>query len=218
MNKHVTELIFVLDRSGSMEHLTQETIGGFNSLIDRQKSENDGAVYVTTVLFDDRYELLHEHVNIKKVKRLTKKQYYARGCTALLDAVGKTIDAVGERLNATPEDQRPSNILFVITTDGYENASQQYTKSQVKAMIERQQNTYNWNFLFLGAGIDAVSEADSLGIRRDMAYSPSVSARGVETSFRAVSKIAGFMRKAPLMSTSQEEMADMCCQALSEIE
>lgn len=218
MNNYLTELIFVLDRSGSMEHLTLETIGGFNSLIERQKEEQKGEVKVTTVLFDDQYELLHNHVNIKKIKRLTKKDYYARGCTALLDAVGKTIDSVGERLSATPEEERPGNILFVITTDGYENASQHYTKSKVKEMIERQQNQYNWNFLFLGANIDAVSEADSLGIRSDMACSPSASAMGVESSFEAIHHITDFMRANPKRSKNRDEMAAFCCAQLSKVE
>lgn len=209
MNENRSELIFVLDRSGSMEHLTTETIGGFNSLIEKQKMDRQGEshflkkgkeseadkkeIFVTTVLFDDQYELLYNHCPIDEVSRMTKREYYARGCTALLDAVGKTINSVGKRLADTPEDERPQNILFVITTDGYENASLEYTKSRVKEMIEHQQNVYNWKFLFLGANIDAVGEADSLGIRQAGACRPSATVEGVRSSFRAVSNIATFM-------------------------
>ncbi len=221
MKNNLTELIFVLDRSGSMEHLASETIGGFNSLIEKQKKETEGEVYVTTVLFDDKYELLHDHMNIHDIPRLTDKDYYARGCTALLDAVGRTIDRVGERLSKTAEDQRPSQILFVITTDGYENASVDYTKSKVKDMITLQQNTYSWKFLFLGADIDAVSEADSLGIRHSGVCRSSASVDGIKTSYQAVSHIADYLRKSPSSSSkskaSEDAFASECAVAFSRV-
>ena len=205
MNNNLTELIFVLDRSGSMEHLTEETIGGFNSLIERQKDDTNGDVYVTTVLFDDQYQILHDHQNIGDIPRLTRKEYYARGCTALLDAVGKTIDTVGERLSATDEADRPGKILFVITTDGYENASRNYSKKKVKEMINLQQDTYSWKFLFLGADIDAVGEADSIGIRSARACKPTATASGIASSFHAVSHVAQFLREAPCPSSNNTE-------------
>ena len=222
MKNNLTELIFVLDRSGSMEHLAAETIGGFNSLIEKQKKETEGEVYVTTVLFDDKYELLHDHININDIPRLTDKDYYARGCTALLDAVGRTIDNVGERLSKTAEEERPSQILFVITTDGYENASVDYTKGKIKEMITLQQNTYNWKFLFLGADIDAVSEADSLGIRHSGVCQPTASRNGIRTSYQAVSHIADYLRKAPRQpsdgNVSDEAFASACFTAFSKVE
>ena len=134
MNQNLTEMIFILDRSGSMESLTEETIGGFNSLIEKQKEE-PGEARVTTVLFDDKYELLHDHTPVQEIQRLTRKEYYARGCTALLDAVGITIDRVGGRLAETPEEERPGRVVMVITTDGYENASRRYSRSQIQDMI-----------------------------------------------------------------------------------
>lgn len=216
MNENLTEMIFVLDRSGSMEHLTQETIGGFNSLINKQKKDNE--TYVTTVLFDDYYELLHDHLPINSVPRLTDTEYYARGCTALLDAVGRTIDNVGMRLAATPEDERPGKLLFVITTDGYENASRDYSKKRIKEMITLQQDTYNWKFLFLGANIDAVGEADSIGIRPTMACRPTASAAGVKSSFKAVSKITDFLRSRSSDDLCKETFEAGCAEFLADIE
>ena len=216
MNNNLTEIIFVLDRSGSMEHLTTETIGGFTSLIEKQKADNNGEVRVTTVLFDNEYELLHDHVEISNVPLLTRKEYYARGCTALLDAVGRTIDTIGKRLSNTPENERPGHILFVITTDGYENASSDYSKSKIKKMIQLQSETYNWQFLFLGANIDAVGEADSIGIKSTMACSPSASPKGVSSTFNAVGNIVKFMRSSKSCEAKEVELA--CEEALSSIE
>lgn len=222
MNNNLTELIFVLDRSGSMEHLTEETIGGFNSLIKKQKDDTAGDVYVTTVLFDDRYEILHDHLDIRDIPRLTGKEYYARGCTALLDAVGRTIDNIGERLSAADESDRPGKILFVITTDGYENASRDYTKKKVKEMITLQQETYNWKFLFLGADIDAVGEADSIGIRSAGACMPTATSAGVASSFQAVSHIAQFLRATPCFMAKEEgfdeHFDEECSIAFSKVE
>ena len=163
MKENLTEIVFILDRSGSMSSLTTDTIGGFNSFIDTQKQE-DGEAILTTILFDDQYEILHNGVDIKTVKPLTSKEYSARGMTALLDAIGKTINTVGERLNKTNEDDKPSKVIFVITTDGQENSSKEFTQSKVKEMIEHQTNNYSWQFMFLGANIDAVSTAQSFGI------------------------------------------------------
>lgn len=174
MKKGLTELIFILDRSGSMDNLTDDTIGGFNSMIESQKKE-DGEAYVTTVLFDTKYEILHNYVHIQEIKPMTYNDYYARGCTALLDAVGTTINTVGERLAATSEEERPEKVIFVIITDGYENASREFSRAKVKEMIEHQQDKYSWVFMFLGANMDAVSEAGTIGISKHFAatYTPS---------------------------------------------
>lgn len=184
MKKNLTEMVFILDRSGSMQSLTSDTIGGFNSMIENQKKE-DGEAYVTTVLFDDNYELLHDHVDIQKIQPITNKEYYARGCTALLDAVGKTINSIGSRLSATPEEERPEKVIFVITTDGYENSSREFTRYTVKDMIEHQQTKYSWTFMFLGANMDAVSEASSLGISSAYSKTYTASAQGTSSAYYA---------------------------------
>ena len=186
MKKNLTEMVFILDRSGSMQHLTDDTIGGFNSMIENQKKE-EGEAFVTTVLFDDQYELLHDHINIKDIQPITDKEYSARGMTALLDAVGKTINSIGNRLSATPEDERPDKVIFVITTDGMENASREFVKSTVKEMIEHQQSKYSWTFMFLGANMDAVGEAASLGINTDFARTYTADTWGTQSVYTAMS-------------------------------
>lgn len=193
MNQNLTEMVFILDRSGSMSHLQNETIGGFNSMIEKQKKE-PGEAFVTTVLFDGQYELLHDHVNIQDVKPITDREYYARGMTALLDAVGRTINSVGERLSKTPEEERPGHVIFVITTDGAENASREFTKVKVKEMVEHQQDKYSWAFMFLGANIDAVAEAASLGINTDFAKNYTASSVGTNTLYSAMADTVGCMR------------------------
>ena len=183
MRENLTEMVFVLDRSGSMRSLTADTIGGFNELIEKQK-KIEGDAYVTTVLFDHEYEALHDHVALGEVAPLTDKEYFARGSTALLDAVGRTINAVGARLAATPEEERPEHVVFVITTDGMENASREYTAKQVREMVEHQQQKYSWQFVFLGANMDAVSEAGKLGISASHAANFAPSQRGVSMMYR----------------------------------
>ena len=187
MKENLTEIVFILDRSGSMSSLTTDTIGGFNSFIDTQKQE-DGEAILTTILFDDQYEILHNGVDIKTVKPLTSKEYSARGMTALLDAIGKTINTVGERLNKTNEDDKPSKVIFVITTDGQENSSKEFTQSKVKEMIEHQTNNYSWQFMFLGANIDAVSTAQSFGISGQFASNYTANSVGTDSLYRSVSK------------------------------
>jgi uncharacterized protein YegL len=183
MKDNLTEIVFILDRSGSMRNLTDDTIGGFNSFIETQKGEN-GEATLTTVLFDDEYELLHDGVNIQDVKELTNKEYFARGMTALLDAIGKTINTVGDRLSKTIENNRPSKVIFVITTDGQENASKEFTQPQIKEMIEHQKSKYNWEFIFLGANIDAVSTATNYGITLSSNYTANTI--GTKTLYNAV--------------------------------
>lgn len=182
MRENLTEMVFVLDRSGSMSGLAADTIGGFNELIEKQK-KIEGDAYVTTVLFDHEYEVLHDHVALGEVAPLTDKEYFARGSTALLDAVGRTIDSVGARLAAAPEEERPEHVVFVITTDGMENASREYTAKQVREMVEHQQQKYSWQFVFLGANMDAVSEARNLGISAKYAADFTPSHSGVRKMY-----------------------------------
>ena len=162
MNRDLTEIIFLLDRSGSMAGLETDTIGGFNAFIEKQR-QLEGETIVTAVLFDDRYEILWNGIDANKAI-LTDKEYYVRGSTALLDAVGKTILDVGYRLSKTSEETRPGKVIFVITTDGMENSSKEFTYEKVKELIKHQQEKYNWEFIFLGANIDAAKEAGNIGI------------------------------------------------------
>lgn len=201
MNKNLTEMVFVLDRSGSMQHLTGDTIGGFNSMIEKQKQE-EGEAYVTTVLFDDQYELLHDHVNIKDIKPITDKDYYARGMTALFDAVGRTINTVSARINATSEEDKPGRVIFIITTDGIENASKEFKKSNVKNLIEHQQEKEPWTFMFLGANMDAMNEAENIGISSTHAHTYSATSAGTKSIYDAVSVTASCLRAVDYSDTA----------------
>ena len=185
-NKNLTEIVFILDRSGSMSSLAEDTIGGYNGLLEKQSKE-PGEAMVTTVLFDDRYEVLHDHADIKKIRPITSKEYYARGMTALLDAIGKTISSVSNRHKVVPDDQIPAHTMVVIMTDGYENASREYTVDAVKELIERQKKEANWEFLFLGANIDAVGCAGDFGITPDRAVTYEADSVGTKKNFEGVS-------------------------------
>lgn len=196
MKKGLTELVFILDRSGSMTGLERDTIGGFNSMIQRQKKEK-GQASVTTVLFDERYEMIHYRCPIEKVKPLTSKEYYARGCTALLDAVGRTIHKMGNAQKFLPERARAEKVIFVITTDGLENASREYTYERVREMIGRQKEKYGWEFIFLGANMDAVAEAGRFGIAPDRSVTFENDSQGVELNYQVVSETLCDMRMAP---------------------
>lgn len=168
LNRHLTELVFILDRSGSMRGLEQDTIGGFNAMLDRQR-EAEGQALVSTVLFDSGTGVIHDRVDVRKVEPMTEKQYAVRGCTALLDAVGGAIHHIGNVHKYAREEDRPARTLFVITTDGMENASRRYDAGRVREMIRRQTEQYGWEFLFLGANIDAVQTAGRFGIDADRA-------------------------------------------------
>lgn len=182
MDMNLTEIIFLLDRSGSMGGLESDTIGGFNSFIENQNKQ-EGKTIVTAVLFDDKYEILWNGIDAGKA-RLTNKEYFVRGSTALLDAVGKTILDVGLRLSKTNEKDRPGKVIFVITTDGMENSSSEFTHKKVKQLIKHQQDKYSWDFIFLGANIDAAKEADNIGICAENAYNYEASKTGVESMYR----------------------------------
>ncbi|MUV36466.1 hypothetical protein JNUCC1_00268 [Lentibacillus sp. JNUCC-1] len=176
MTGNVTEIIFLLDRSGSMAGLEDDTIGGFNAFVEKQRSLS-GETRLTTILFDDRYEMIHDGVHANKAS-LTHETYYVRGMTALLDAVGRTINTVKARCQE--EDQ---NVIFVITTDGMENASQEFSQRQIKEMITCQQAKHGWEFIFMGANIDSVQEADNIGIRKDRARTFEASHAGVQSMY-----------------------------------
>ena len=168
MKNNITELVFILDRSGSMAGFEADTIGGFNATIEKQKKQ-DGKVYVSTVLFDSESEVIHDRVDIKEIKPMTENEYQAGGCTALLDAIGDAVHHIGNiHKYARPEDV-PEHTIFVFTTDGMENASHRYSSQEIKSKIKRQSEKYGWEFIFLAANIDAVETAESIGIRRERA-------------------------------------------------
>lgn len=185
MKKNLTEIVFILDRSGSMAGLEDDTIGGFNAMIQEQKVE-EGEAYVSTVLFDNHTEVIHDRVDIQKVAPMTRNEYYVRGCTALLDAVGRAIHHIGNVHKYVREEDRPEKTLFVITTDGMENASRQYSYEKVRDMITRQKEKYGWEFLFLGANIDAAREAARFGIDEDRAANYHADHEGTAVIYEAV--------------------------------
>lgn len=205
---NITELVCILDRSGSMSGLEGDTVGGFNAMLQKQRGV-DGVCYVSTVLFDDRSQVLHDRLPLEEVPPMTEKEYTVRGCTALLDAVGDAITHVGNiHKYARPEDV-PQNTVFVITTDGLENASRHYTAERVKAMIEQRKERDGWEFLFIGANIDAVSTAARYGIGADRAVNYHADARGTRVLYKAVSDAVETVRcSAPLEADWSKEIAD----------
>ena len=193
MKKNLTELVLILDRSGSMHGLEEDTIGGFNSMLEKQKGE-PGEALVSTVLFDDETQVLHDRVKLREVKPMTRKEYYVRGCTALLDAIGGAIHHIGNIHKYAREEDVPERTLFVITTDGMENASRRYTAQRVKEMIRRQKEKYGWEFLFLGANIDAVETAGHLGITPDRAVKYHCDSEGTRLNYEVVGQAVAAVR------------------------
>ena len=193
MKKGLTELVFILDESGSMSGLETDTIGGFNSMIEKQRRE-EGEAFVSTVAFADESRVVHDRVALSKVAPLTLRDYTPRGCTALLDALGGAIHHIGNIHKYAREEDVPEHTVFVITTDGMENASHRYSGTEVKRMVERQKERYGWEFLFLGANIDAISAAEDIGIHRDRAVKYVQDAIGTKLNYRVVSDTICSMR------------------------
>lgn len=186
MNTNMTELVFILDRSGSMSGLEDDTIGGFNGMLKKQKEQNEN-VNVTTVLFDDKVDIIHDRFPIAIVQPLTEKDYYVRGCTALLDAVGESIRKIENVEEHLPDSHKASKVIFVITTDGHENSSRSYSYPQIRKLIEAKKEI-GWEFLFLGANIDAVGEAAKMGIERNRAVTYENDSEGVSLNYEVVGR------------------------------
>ena len=189
----LTEMVFILDRSGSMGGLESDTIGGYNSLLEKQKRE-EGEALVTTVLFDDRVEIIHDRVDIKAVSPLTDREYYVRGCTALLDAIGDAIHHIDSVHRGGNPAETPQHTLFFITTDGLENASRRYSGSQVRQMIRRQEEL-GWEFLFVAANIDAAETAERIGIRKERAANYRQDSAGTKQLFESLGEVACSVRR-----------------------
>ncbi len=212
MKKNLTELVFILDRSGSMAGLEDDTIGGFNAMLEKQ-TQTPGDAFVSTILFDNVSDVIHDRLDIREVTPMTRKEYYVRGCTALLDAVGNAISHISNIHKYARQEDRPEKTLFVITTDGMENASHQYTYNKVKAMIESKKEL-GWEFLFLGANIDAAKEAARFGISREHAANYHADKKGTGVIYEAVGEAVSKVRccSAPL-SASWKETVDQDYQA-----
>ena len=193
MRKGLTEVVFILDRSGSMSGLESDTIGGYNSMLDKQKKE-EGEAVMSTVLFDDRTDVLYDRKSIADIQPITEKEYYVRGCTALLDAVGGAIRHIGHVQKELPEDDKPEKTLFIITTDGMENASRQYTYDKVKKMVEKKKKKKGWEFIFLGANIDAIDVAGRFGVAANRAVRYENDAEGAELNYGVMSKMVSLAR------------------------
>lgn len=208
MRKGLTELVFVLDRSGSMSGLEADTIGGFNSLINKQKKEA-GEALISAVLFDDQTEVLYDRVSLDRIEPMNDKQYYVRGCTALLDALGGAIQHIGNVHKYAREEDRPEKTIFIITTDGMENSSRRYTYGRVKSMVERQRNTYGWEFLFLGANIDAIAVAGRFGVQADRAVNYECDSVGTQLNYEVLSRAVSRVRAcaAPTATMAFDECA-----------
>ena len=207
MKKNLTELVFILDRSGSMAGLEKDTIGGFNAMIEQQKTEAGEAI-ISTVLFDNHSEVIHDRLSLDAIPKLTEKEYYVRGCTALLDAVGGAIHHIGNVHKYSREEDRPERTLFVSTTDGMENASRRYSYEKVKEMITRQKEKHGWEFLFLGANIDAAQEAAQFGISADRAANYHADTIGTEVIYKAVSETVSSFRASRPMAAGWKKRID----------
>ena len=204
MRKGLTEIVFILDRSGSMRGLEADTIGGFNAMIEKQQKE-EGEALISTILFDDKTEVLYDRIPIGKVEPMNDRQYYVRGCTALLDAIGGAIHHIGNVHKYARDEDVPEKTLFIITTDGMENASQRYDYKKIKKMVEHQKNKYHWEFIFLGANIDAIEVAGRFGVSASRAVRYECDSVGTALNYSVMSKMVSSARKC----SSAEEMEGM---------
>lgn len=204
MKKGLTELVFILDRSGSMRGLESDTIGGYDAMLEKQKKE-PGEAIITTVLFDDRYEVLHDRIDIRGIESMSDREYFVRGSTALLDAVGITINRIVNVQKHTAEDEHAEHILFVIITDGMENASREFSYKKVRSMIEHQKSKYGWEFIFLGANIDAISTAERFGIEKDRAANYNADSEGTLLNYEVVSETVSCLRSKRTISEKWKE-------------
>ena len=207
MKKGLTELVFILDRSGPMSGLESDTIGGYNAMIEKQKKE-PGEAIITTVLFDDKYELLHDRINLRGISPITEKEYYVRGNTALLDAIGKIINKIGNVQKHTAEDERAEQVMVIITTDGMENASREFSYEKIRNMIEHQKSKYGWEFIFLGANIDAVATAERFGINKDRATNYNADSEGTLLNYKVISETVSCLRASRQISENWKDSLD----------
>ncbi|HZK34543.1 MAG TPA: vWA domain-containing protein [Bacillota bacterium] len=209
MKKELTELVYILDKSGSMGGLESDTIGGYNSMLEKQKAVK-GECRITTVLFDNNYEILHDRIDIGAVSPMTDKEYQVAGSTALLDAIGRTINKIVNVQKNTADDYRAKRVMFVIITDGYENSSREYTAEKVKEMIDKQKDKYSWEFIFLGANIDAVQTAGHFGISPDRAIDYIADSQGTELNYAVLAstiakyRTSGVVREADFDEIRQD--------------
>ena len=204
MKNNVTEIVFILDRSGSMSGLERDTIGGFNSMIEKQKKQK-GKCYVSTVLFDNVSEVIHDRIELEKIKPMTEEDYTVRGCTALLDAIGDAVKHIGNIHKYAREEDVPGHTMFVITTDGMENASHKYDYKEIKRIIERQKEKYGWEFLFIGANIDSISVANSFGIDESRVANYHADSKGTKILYDSVSEAVCNIRKGTSISSGWNE-------------
>lgn len=204
MKKNVTEVVFILDKSGSMSGHETDTIGGYNSMLNKQRKA-EGEAFVTTVLFNHQYELLHDRINVRGISSITERDYEVGGTTALLDAIGFSIQKIGNVQKYTSEEERADKVLFVITTDGMENASREFSPDQIKKMIKHQKEKYGWDFIFLGANIDAISTAAQFGIEEDFAVDYHADNIGTKLNYEMVSEAVVKLRSGKNIDRSWKE-------------
>ncbi|MFV0351994.1 MAG: vWA domain-containing protein [Oscillospiraceae bacterium] len=218
MKNNITEIVFILDRSGSMGGLESETIGGYNSLLKKQK-ELPGEAVVTTVLFDNEYEVLHDRINSKAIKPITEDDYFVRGTTALLDAIGKTISKIETAQKNTMAKYKADKVIVAITTDGMENASKEYSLQKIKEIIEHKQERFGWEFMFLGANMDAIFTAQQMGIKASHAANFHADSVGVEVQYDHYNEVVSRLRMNKVVKENwQEEMEDAYQEKIKEIE
>lgn len=207
MKNKKLELVFILDKSGSMAGLEADTIGGYNSMLKKQQKE-EGEAFVTTVFFNHDYELLHDRINVKGISPITEDDYQVGGTTALLDAIGSTIQKISNVQKRTNEENRADKVLFVITTDGMENASREYTANKIKQMVTRQKEQFGWEFMFLGANIDSISTAEKYGIDEEFAVNYHADNKGTQLNYQAVNEAVMMMRSGKKIDRSWKEIIE----------